>query len=325
MPFDPKAHVGKFKDRDYMDVANRLLWINEDAPGFEVETDLIHFDETRAVVKATVTVLTAEGQRAKRAVAHGLAIKAALPAMLAPRYLEKAETSAVGRALSMLGYGTQYAQEFEDAADEHLADTPRERKPPPPLQRAPARAAHDSPLVDGAAAPASRAPAESAPAGGDYREPSEDEWIVWDDKVREQTGYSHADVCTLLGRSPADHLRALNADGTPKTGKALIADLIAYKREARPIPGVAVSAAVQHLQGDIIPAPAPNGSDVLGCQVCGNELEETKFRDGTSWTTAKLAEFGRKKHDMVLCMVHYREMNAAKAGTSAQLAEATAR
>jgi hypothetical protein len=194
----------------------------------------------------------------------------------------------------------------------YLSDKDPASHRPAPREAVPARQAQathlgTAPTGTGAA---SRASSTSAPAGGDYREPTEDEWIVWDDKVREQTGYSHGDVCALLGRSPSDHLRALNLSGTPKTGKALIADLIAYKREGRAIPGAAakpaptdgaVSEAVKALQDDI-----PN------CEQCGQALSETVFRDGTRWEIAQLVALGQRKHGRVLCMNHYKNANQAR-------------
>ncbi len=43
-------------------------------------------------------------------------------------YLEKCESSAIGRALAFLGYGTQYALELEEGED-RLADAPATDKP----------------------------------------------------------------------------------------------------------------------------------------------------------------------------------------------------
>ncbi len=51
----------------------------------------------------------------------------------------------------------------------------------------------------------------------------------------------------------------------------------------------------------------PNGT--LVCDECQDELKATNFKDGTSWSPQQLADFGRKKHNRVLCMPHYRKAN----------------
>jgi hypothetical protein len=48
------------------------------------------------------------------------------------------------------------------------------------------------------------------------------------------------------------------------------------------------------------------------CEVCGQELKETRFKDGTTWGPAQLAGYGRRKHGRVLCMEHYRAANDAR-------------
>src|SRR5581483_10560270 len=42
----------------------------------------------------------------------------------------------------------------------------------------------------------------------------------------------------------------------------------------------------------------------LLCDVCGEELKETRFRDGTAWSPLQLAGYGRRKHGRTLCMTH---------------------
>jgi hypothetical protein len=63
-------------------------------------------------------------------------------------------------------------------------------------------------------------------------------------------------------------------------------------------------------QGNVTSMPGAGGD--LTCEECGEDLTETKFKDGTSWPPAQLATFGRRKHSRILCMTHYRDANAAK-------------
>jgi hypothetical protein len=57
-----------------------------------------------------------------------------------------------------------------------------------------------------------------------------------------------------------------------------------------------------------------SGLDIepLYCEECSEPLAETRFKDGTNWAPGQLAVFGRRKHNRVLCMTHYREANQAK-------------
>jgi hypothetical protein len=62
-------------------------------------------------------------------------------------------------------------------------------------------------------------------------------------------------------------------------------------------------------------APAPGSTtadDAHTCADCGKELQETRFRDGTVWPPSQLAGYGRRKHNRVLCMEHYRAANDAR-------------
>jgi hypothetical protein len=55
--------------------------------------------------------------------------------------------------------------------------------------------------------------------------------------------------------------------------------------------------------------PSSNDTDTLVCDECGRDLTPTSFKDGTSWSPQQLAAFGRRKHQRVLCMDHYRAAN----------------
>ena len=61
--------------------------------------------------------------------------------------------------------------------------------------------------------------------------------------------------------------------------------------------------------------------EVLTCADCGSDLKETRFRDGTVWPPAQLAAYGRRKHNRVLCMDHYRAANEARRKSERALEE----
>lgn len=81
-----------------------------------IQSEIVRFDDQLAVVRATVTnaagLVMAQGHKQEEPRHFG-------------DYLEKAETGAVGRALGYLGYGTQFAPEFEEG--ERIVDSPVER------------------------------------------------------------------------------------------------------------------------------------------------------------------------------------------------------
>ena len=67
--------------------------------------------------------------------------------------------------------------------------------------------------------------------------------------------------------------------------------------------------------------PGDGDSGSLSCADCARELTETRFRDGTVWPAAQLAGYGRRKHNRVLCMEHYRAANEARRKSEKTLEE----
>lgn len=110
--------LANLKGRDYLMVAHRLQWFNEVETNFRIETDFLLVTDEQTVARAVVTVFDKEGKEIKRASATKRETKKDFP-----DHTEKAETSAVGRALAMLGYGTQFALSDLDEGD-RLADSP---------------------------------------------------------------------------------------------------------------------------------------------------------------------------------------------------------
>lgn len=107
------------RGKDYLTVAGRVLIFRVDHPDWSIETDIIAVTETTAVFKAVIK--NAEGR--VLASGHGRATEAGTK-NLGGRFLEKAETAAIGRALAICGYGTD--DTLDDA--DYLADSPVERK-----------------------------------------------------------------------------------------------------------------------------------------------------------------------------------------------------
>jgi hypothetical protein len=101
------------RGKDYLQVQWRLVWFLEEHSDWTVETEFLQLTDKFAIAKATIkdptgrVVRTAHKQESKQGFQD---------------FLEKAETGAIGRALALCGYGTQFAQELEEG--ERLADSP---------------------------------------------------------------------------------------------------------------------------------------------------------------------------------------------------------
>lgn len=124
--FNPNEHLRTFERRqrqldgsyktvsvDYLDVKWRIVWFRQEHPEGSIVTELLSQPGVSpAVVRATVTLengvtATGLGQCGEDDWSD---------------WLEKAETRAIGRALALLGYGTQFCEEF----DEIISDSPVE-------------------------------------------------------------------------------------------------------------------------------------------------------------------------------------------------------
>lgn len=118
--FNPKEHMMVLKGKEYLQVAWRLVWFREDHPDWSIDANCVEQDENHAIFKAIV----ADENGIQKSSGHGSESKRDFG-----DFLEKAETKAVGRALAMLGYGTQFAGEELDEG-ERIVDSPIAPKQP---------------------------------------------------------------------------------------------------------------------------------------------------------------------------------------------------
>lgn len=104
------------RGREYLEVKYRLVWFREEHPNWAIETDLISVTDTNAYARATIK----DEQGRIIATSHKFENKQGFP-----DFIEKAETGAIGRALALIGFGTQFcADELDEGA--RIVDAPVE-------------------------------------------------------------------------------------------------------------------------------------------------------------------------------------------------------
>lgn len=114
-----KLPLMSLKNKPYLQVAHRLVWLNEEAARFDITTNILKADKDESIVQAKVNVYEADGKLLRSATAT----KREDTAGFKDAHLEKAETGAIGRALALLGFGTQFTTQDLDEGT-RLADSP---------------------------------------------------------------------------------------------------------------------------------------------------------------------------------------------------------
>ncbi len=113
MCFDPNKYLIDLKGKAYLQVMWRLVWFREEKPNWCIDTRLEHLADNHAVFSAKIY----DENGVQKSAGYGS------ESMKDFRdYIEKAETKAIGRALAMLGYGTQFAPELDE--EERIVDSP---------------------------------------------------------------------------------------------------------------------------------------------------------------------------------------------------------
>ena len=106
--------IQNIKGKDYLNVAQRLVWFREEKPTYGIETMLLEQNENFCLARAVI--------RDDKGTILSTAHKTETPQGF-PDFIEKAETGAIGRALALIGYGTQFcADELDEGL--RLADSP---------------------------------------------------------------------------------------------------------------------------------------------------------------------------------------------------------
>ena len=112
------------KGKQYVMVKDRIIAFNELYPSGSIETEIVKNDENSVVVKATIKVDDEKSGRAIR-IFNGHSEAYRNGGQMGQVPVEVAETSAVGRALAMLGIGII---ESVASADEIVKSQPKNNK-----------------------------------------------------------------------------------------------------------------------------------------------------------------------------------------------------
>ena len=126
--FNPMDKITALSGKAYLEVKWRLVWLRLEHPTASINTEMIKHDEKEAIFKATIVIPNRDqdaGWTGGDATGWGSETKTDFK-----DYLEKAETKAIGRALAALGYGTQFAPEFE--SNDPVVDSPVDLTPAAP-------------------------------------------------------------------------------------------------------------------------------------------------------------------------------------------------
>ena len=107
-----KLPLLNLKGKAYLQVMHRLVWFREDKPDWSITTKIIERSAEFVIFQAIIS---------KENLAYAVAHKRE-DAKHFPDFMEKAETGAIGRALAMCGYGTQFAPELDE--EDRLVDSP---------------------------------------------------------------------------------------------------------------------------------------------------------------------------------------------------------
>lgn len=118
MAFDFKKSLIKVQGgRSYLPVSARLIWFREEHPDWGIETEPIELNHEKQFAVFRARIYNADGKLmamgTKKEDVKGFG-----------DYIEKAETGAVGRALALCGFGTQFSPELDEVGGDRVVDAP---------------------------------------------------------------------------------------------------------------------------------------------------------------------------------------------------------
>lgn len=131
-PKGTELPIMKIKGKDYLEVKYRLIWFREEHPDWSIESRMMSVTANSSYARATIR----DDKGRIIAQSHKFENSQGFP-----DFIEKSETGAIGRALALIGYGTQFCADELDEK-ERVVDSPVQAKapiknstPPPPPKK----------------------------------------------------------------------------------------------------------------------------------------------------------------------------------------------
>jgi len=144
MAFDPREHLIKIPRwdeklkkvvyQDYLEAKWRLVWFKEECPDWTIETYVTLYPENGLPQASLAKAIIRDPSGEAKAIEWGYSEKyieeidrktQEKRVTVNPKFVEKSVTTAIARALALLGYGTQYAKELEEGQTvEEISDSP---------------------------------------------------------------------------------------------------------------------------------------------------------------------------------------------------------
>lgn len=113
-PNGTELPILNLKGKDYLQVMHRIQWFREVHPDWRIDTEFTQLSDKHAITKATIRDQNGNAMASahKREDAGHF-----------PDFSEKSETGAIGRALALCGYGTQFCADEMDEGG-RIVDSP---------------------------------------------------------------------------------------------------------------------------------------------------------------------------------------------------------
>ena len=165
--FDPKEYLRAYGDEKtgeaqwYLDVKYRKLWFRLKHPLGKIAKRVIHLTDKAAIIEAKIYLDLNDPE--DHFVASALAQRYFDNSPFGPKYVEMAETAAVGRALADAGFGVQFC-DVTEPDDPAIVDAGVPAPVQNPVETPAPETEEESPAAPGVATAASPATAPSAAA-----------------------------------------------------------------------------------------------------------------------------------------------------------------